>query len=138
MDGDTLTYSVTAGPAHGTLSGTAPNLVYTPAAGYAGADSFTFVARDGTVNSAAATVQLQVRAPGRPPEAEDQWMIIDEDTPVEITLKAGDPEGDPLTFTIVTPPAHGTLSGTLAEPGLHAGPRLTRAKTGSRSASATA
>ena len=40
-------------------------------------------------------------------------MIIDEDTPVEITLSAGDPEGDPLTFTIVTPPAHGTLSGTL-------------------------
>ncbi len=113
VDGDTLTYSVTAGPAHGTLSGTAPNLLYTPTAGYAGADSFTFTARDGVVNSPAAAVQLQVRAPGRAPEAEDQWMIIDEDTAVEITLSAGDPEGDPLTFTIVTPPAHGTLSGTL-------------------------
>ncbi len=113
VDGDTLTYSVSAGPAHGTLSGTAPNLFYTPATGYVGTDSFTFIARDATVNSPAATVQLDVRAAGRAPEAEDQWMIIDEDTTVEITLSAGDPEGDPLTFTIVTPPTHGTLSGTL-------------------------
>ena len=58
-------------------------------------------------------MQLEVRAASRPPEAEDQWMIIDEDTPVDITLSAGDPEGDPLTYMIVTPPAHGTLTGTL-------------------------
>ncbi len=29
-------------PAHGTLTGTAPNLTYTPTAGYTGPDSFTF------------------------------------------------------------------------------------------------
>jgi hypothetical protein len=56
-------------------------------------------------------VQLQVKAPSRPPEAEDQWMLLDEDTQAAITLNAGDPEGDPLTFTIVVPPSHGTLSG---------------------------
>ena len=39
-DGDALTYTVGA-PAHGTLSGTAPNLTYTPAANYNGPDSFT-------------------------------------------------------------------------------------------------
>jgi large repetitive protein len=113
VDGDTLTYSVSAGPAHGTLSGTAPNLFFTPSAGYVGMDSFTFRAGDGTVNSALATVQLQVLAASRAPEAEDQWMIIDEDTAGEIALSAGDPEGDPLTFTIVVPPSHGTLTGTL-------------------------
>jgi len=36
-------YTVTANPAHGSLSGTAPNLTYTPAAGYSGPDSFQFL-----------------------------------------------------------------------------------------------
>src|SRR5206468_1431808 len=30
VDGNTLTYRVVTGPAHGSLSGTAPNLTYTP------------------------------------------------------------------------------------------------------------
>jgi Big-like domain-containing protein len=38
-------------------------------------------------------------------------MFIDEDTPTDVALLAGDPEGDPLTFTIVTPPSYGTLEG---------------------------
>ncbi len=41
-DGDALTYAVVTPPAHGTLSGAAPNLTYTPAANYHGPDSFTF------------------------------------------------------------------------------------------------
>ena len=45
-DGDTLTYSVVTQPAHGTVSGTSPNLTYTPNANYNGSDSFTFKAND--------------------------------------------------------------------------------------------
>jgi VCBS repeat-containing protein len=60
VDGNPLTYAVATQPAHGTLSGTAPNLTYTPAAGYTGADSFTFTVNDGTVDSAAATVSITV------------------------------------------------------------------------------
>ena len=37
VDGNPLTYSVVTQPAHGALSGTAPNLTYTPAANYNGA-----------------------------------------------------------------------------------------------------
>ena len=40
-----LTYSVVA-PAHGTVSGTAPNLTYKPAAGYTGPDSLTYTVAD--------------------------------------------------------------------------------------------
>ena len=43
-----------------TLSGTAQNLTYTPAAGWAGADSFTFVANDGQADSVPATVSITV------------------------------------------------------------------------------
>jgi len=59
VDGDTLTYSYTQ-PAHGTLSGTVPNLTYAPASGYSGSDSFTYTANDGTVDSAPATVRIDV------------------------------------------------------------------------------
>jgi polygalacturonase len=55
----TLVYSVVTNPAHGTLSGTAPNLTYTPAAGYAGADIFSFKANNG-VDSNIATVSITV------------------------------------------------------------------------------
>ncbi|MDF7799080.1 Ig-like domain-containing protein [Pontiellaceae bacterium B1224] len=58
-----LSYSVDHVPAHGTLSGTPPNLVYTPNAGFWGIDSFTFVADDGTDVSEPATVSLLVVSP---------------------------------------------------------------------------
>jgi hypothetical protein len=62
LDGDALTFQVTAGPSNGSLSGTAPTLTYTPTAGYTGPDSFSFVVNDGTVNSLAATITLSVQA----------------------------------------------------------------------------
>jgi Bacterial Ig domain len=61
--GSDLTYTVLTGPTHGTLSGSAPNLTYTPAAGYSGTDAFTFRANDGTSNSNTATVGIVVRGP---------------------------------------------------------------------------
>ena len=57
----TLTYTVVASPTHGTLSGAAPGLTYTPTSGYSGADSFTFKANNGT-DSNVATVSLTVTA----------------------------------------------------------------------------
>ena len=61
-NGDALTYAVVTGPSHGSLTGTAPDLIYTPAAGYSGADSFTFRATDdaGSVSASVATVGLTV------------------------------------------------------------------------------
>ena len=60
IDIDPLTYTVVAGPAQGTLSGTAPDLTYTPNLDYSGPDSFTFKANDGTSNSNVATVSITV------------------------------------------------------------------------------
>jgi hypothetical protein len=66
-DGDALTFAVASLPAHGTLSGTAPNLTYTPAPGYNGPDAFTFTVSDGALVSAAATVAITVTAVDDPP-----------------------------------------------------------------------
>jgi len=62
VDNDALSFAVATAPANGTLSGTAPNLVYTSNSGFSGSDSFTFRASDGKVNSAPATVTINVAA----------------------------------------------------------------------------
>lgn len=50
-DGDLLTYNLESNPGHGTLTGTLPELIYTPDANYFGSDSFSFTATDGTLTS---------------------------------------------------------------------------------------
>jgi len=59
-----LTYSVVTQPKNGTLTGTAPNLIYTPNAGFTGTDSFTYRAYDGTAYSEPATASVATTAGG--------------------------------------------------------------------------
>ncbi len=125
-DGDMLSYSVVKGPSHGSLSGTGPNLTYTPNEDFNGSDSFLFKVNDGTVDSAASTVSITVKPVNDPPTAsyvgakvrknppiaEDNSVTTQEDTPVSITLKGSDPDEDALSYTVVTGPSYGSLSGT--------------------------
>jgi len=60
LEGSPLTYSVVTPPTNGSLSGTAPNVIYTPNTGYLGSDSFTFIANDGDDDSNVATVTINV------------------------------------------------------------------------------
>ena len=61
---DKLTFKVTVQPVHGTLSGTAPNLTYTPTAGWQGADGFTFTVADSLTTSASGTIHIVVGTGG--------------------------------------------------------------------------
>lgn len=114
-DADTnpLTYSVVSGPAAGALSGTAPNLTYTPAAGFSGNTSFTFMANDGTLDSSIATITISVGGSGNAtPVARNQNVTTAEDTAKAIALTGTDADaGDTLTFSIISQPSHGSLSG---------------------------
>ncbi|MFL6436450.1 MAG: Ig-like domain-containing protein, partial [Terriglobales bacterium] len=109
--GSPLTYTILSTPIHGTLSGAAPNLTYTPANGYVGSDAFTFKANDGTADSNVATVSITVLPPDRPPVATDGTAAVSSGTVAPISLVATDPDGDPLIYSIVTLPSHGQLSG---------------------------
>jgi hypothetical protein len=59
-------FTVVTEPMHGVLSGTAPALTYTAAAGYIGLDSFTFTVTDGQCVSAPARVSIVVLSSGAP------------------------------------------------------------------------
>ncbi|MFV1967566.1 MAG: cadherin-like domain-containing protein, partial [Pirellulaceae bacterium] len=65
IDGDGLTYTI-SNPLNGTLTGTAPNLTYTPNGSFTGSDRFTFRVNDGTVDSDTATVAIEVRSNSAP------------------------------------------------------------------------
>lgn len=62
QEGDVLTYTVVSDVSHGSLSlSPAGFLIYTPAAHYIGADSFTFKTNDGIADSNTATVTINVQ-----------------------------------------------------------------------------
>jgi len=104
----TLTYLVATNPSHGTLSGTAPSLTYTPNASFYGSDSFTFTASNGTVSSPA-TVSITVLPAA--PVASSQTVSTAFNTAASITLSATG--NGTMTYSVVTNPTHGVLSGTL-------------------------
>ncbi|WP_231582729.1 Calx-beta domain-containing protein [Pedobacter sp. BMA] len=109
-DGDVLTYTVTTQPSRGTVvmnpDGT---YTYTPAPNYTGTDAFTVVISDGKGGTAIVTVNVTVTPVNHAPVASAPAISTNEDTPVNGTITASDVDGDPLTFTIATQPAHGTV-----------------------------
>ena len=111
VDGNRLTYTIVAGPSHGTLSGAGPDLIYTPNADYNGLDGFTFQVSDGVLTSAPATVSIKVSPVNDAPTAVGQSVATDEDAAKSITLGGLDVDGDVLTYVIVAGPLHGSLSG---------------------------
>ena len=79
LDGDPLTFSIVSPSANGSLSGTPPNVSYTPNPNYNGLDSFTFKANDGKADSNIATVSITINPVNDPPLANagpDQTALV--------------------------------------------------------------
>jgi len=114
-DGDDLTYTVAAGPAHGTLSGTAPDLTYTPAADFYGSDGFTFSVSDGHADSNIAAVSITVTAVNDPPTAGNDSYATAEETALTVAAPGvlandGDVENDSLVAVLDAGPSNGILT----------------------------
>jgi uncharacterized repeat protein (TIGR01451 family) len=110
-DGDALvTWTVSTPPAHGALSGTAPNLTYTPAADYFGPDSFSYrVTDDEGGTSLPATVAITINPINDGPRVATQLGNVSyaEGANVEIDASTAfvDPEGDAFTVGVTGLPA---------------------------------
>jgi VCBS repeat-containing protein len=110
VDDDPITYSVVSGPAHGSLNlASDGSYTYTPGSNYHGSDSFTFKTSDGTLDSAPATISLTVNSVNDAPNTSIDFNFTDEDTPVSGAATAGDADGDPLTYSLVGGPSHGSV-----------------------------
>ena len=110
-----LSYSIITQPSHGALTGSGASRTFTPTPGYSGPDTFTFKANDGAADSNIGTVSITVSGPGnQAPVANNQNVSVVFNTPKAITLTATDPDNGPqaLSYSIVTQPSHGTLTGS--------------------------
>ncbi|MFY2560728.1 tandem-95 repeat protein [Corallococcus terminator] len=109
-DGDALTFTYTT-PGNGTLSLSGASVTYTPNADFNGVDTFQVTVSDGK-KQATATITVTVTPVNDAPVAASASVTVNYNTSTPITLTATDVDGDALTYTVTTPPANGTLSGT--------------------------
>jgi RHS repeat-associated protein len=120
-DGDQVAFRIVEAPSHGTLTGAAPNLTYTPAPDFHGTDSFVYATNDGKDESVPATVAIAVTEVNDSPSPQPDSITGGVGRTVSVaatTLLANDSagpfdeRGQPLAITGVTatPDTHGTVS----------------------------
>ena len=113
-DGDPLTYFVLTPPSNGSLSGTPPELIYTPNTDFYGADFFTFIANDEFVDSNIATIWIDVISMNDDPEIIQgagpllKTTVIE--TPIDFELSVNDVDADPIAWAISSPATNGIAS----------------------------
>ncbi|HEV2851597.1 MAG TPA: IPTL-CTERM sorting domain-containing protein, partial [Thermoanaerobaculia bacterium] len=111
-DGDPLTFSIVTPPAHGSLTGTPPNVTYTPNPNYNGPDSFVFQVDDGNGGTDTGTVTITVNGADDPPTAVNDVASVLEDAPataIPVLANDTDPDAGPISITSVTQPANGAV-----------------------------
>jgi hypothetical protein len=91
----------------GTLSN--PVFSYTPNAGFAGVDTFTYTAtNDNGIIGNTATITITI--PSQIPSASSSSVSTGMNLPVEVSLSATDPNNLPLTYAISDNPVQGVIS----------------------------
>lgn len=109
-DGDSLSIVSTSQPGNGTATVSGDSVLYTPATGFIGTDTFTYTIADPDGLTATATVTITVNMPGNlPPIANPDTAQTSINTSVTLNVLANDtdPEGDALTVTGITQPDNG-------------------------------
>ena len=89
-------------------------VVYTPDGGFSGSDSFTYTISDGNGGTDTATVTVSVSGPSNSaPVAGDDSVNRNEDSGtqnIDVTGNDSDPDGDSLTYSLVSGVSNGTLT----------------------------
>ncbi|MPW44523.1 tandem-95 repeat protein [Acinetobacter guerrae] len=111
-DGDSLVYTVTEKPTHGTVTfdSTTGTYTYTPNANYHGSDNFVVTISDGKGGTTTVSVPVTVIAVNDAPTATANSISTDEDKPVTGNVVGQDVDGDQLSYTVSTNPSHGTVT----------------------------
>jgi hypothetical protein len=112
-DGDPLTFKIVTGAFNGSLSGTEPNIVYTPGMNFNGPDSFSFKVNDGTTDSTLATVSITVTGVNDPPVANNDSATMQEDAPaatINVLANDTDQDNDRLIVRSATQGKNGSVT----------------------------
>ena len=121
IDANPLTYAVVAGPSHGSIAfNVNGSFSYIPALNYNGADSFTFKANDGQLDSNISTYNITVSAVNDAPTftgGSPQSVVVLEDHVLTGSSPVTDVDGDPLSVSVKTNGVNGTVVVTNAATG---------------------
>ena len=115
-DGDPFQVTLTGAPQNGMLTfNNNGSFIYTPTTGFVGTDVFTYTASDGQLSAPPTTVIIHVTSNNRPPTARGSSATTTNLRPLTVPAPgvlegASDPDGDPLTAVLISPPAGGTLN----------------------------
>ncbi len=116
-EGQPLTVTFVTNPPNGTATIVGNQVLYTPDPGFTGVDSFLYVICDAGTPTLCDTAMVGVTVglppyPNSPPVAVPDEAFTDAGTPVTINILGNDfdPDGDPLTVSIGSDPANGTVS----------------------------
>ena len=110
-DGDPLALQSVTTPQTGVAQISGSQVIYTPAAGFVGTDTFDYTINDGRGGTATATVTVTItQPPNRPPVAVDDNAVttIALAVLIDVIANDSDPDGDALTVAGVTQPAGGS------------------------------
>jgi hypothetical protein len=113
-NGNALNITAVTQGAHGTVTIQGTKLIYTPATGYVGTDSFTYIITNALGVSSTGTVTVYVISGNSPPIAVNDTVSISVGTSVTIAVLANDsdPNGYAFAITAVTQGAHGMVTVT--------------------------
>jgi len=109
VDGDTLTVSIVGTPSNGAASVVGGKVRFVPAANFNGTATVTYRVCDPSNACDEATISITVTPVNDAPVATTTSLTTAEDVPLSGTLGGSDVDGDPLTFSLVTAPAKGSL-----------------------------
>jgi hypothetical protein len=121
LDSAPVSFEVISDPDHGTLGEVesagayAAKVEYTPEEDFSGNDGFTFRATDSESASITGTVSITVNGVNDAPVAISKSLAVNENSKKKIVLEAFDADEDSLSYSIVSPPDHGTLTGSPPE-----------------------
>ena len=120
-EGQPLTYAISQQPTKGTISNfnaSTGAYTYTPSLNANGADTIKYTVSDGTTTTAPATLNITITPVNDAPVANNDSYAVAQGGSLTVPAASGvltndtDVDGDTLTVTGATMPAHGTLIGS--------------------------
>jgi|GEM_PF-4881243 len=105
-----LSYSIVQPPKHGVVTLDGNEVAYSPHANFNGMDFFQYTVNNGDSSSAPAVVKLHIQPINDAPVARPQNLIVVMGSASSITLLASDPDNDPISYVISSPPKYGQIA----------------------------